>query len=827
MVYFNSYCYGNMWILTPLQPGGETHYLLPGKEYVVGRKNCHILLHNDQSISRAHAQLNVTQQTLTLKDTSKYGSFINGQQVAENTSVILTSGNNITFGVFNSKFSVEKLVVCSSCLDNDGKASLSQALQHVGGALVSSWTQDCTHLAMSTVKVTIKTICALLCCRPIVKPEFFSTLHSTVQNESPPPEVERFLPEIDEPSLNKEEVNLGVIQKRRELFVGKMFIFLNAKQLKRLSAAVTFGGGRCRLLEEGSLPRDVLESAQTCVVDAATGSSQPMLSSSAVEWVKSVKSIVEKKGLRLITESEIGLAAIYASCEKHCNSSHLADGESVPKVKARIPSASLSQSVAVDETVLPVPPLNITAYAVNTVPSQGPDSHEVSGVAVVGETPERRQKSTKRMENVKADKKSESQYFVAESQRSSLNAVEQTESKRTVEESKLTEEETSSSQLQPFFAKPSGGGKIFSQKQSPLKSPAQGSPSKQSSLKSFFQPIKKRQLEDDISPETSQPKRCATSINSQPPKNDKETHSERGPTEASQSSRGAPDTQNKAQGQKRKEMEEEIELDELESLMSEDMDCFDEPLSRSQSQAKLNVSDQQTTVCKTETSSKRRRLQAEQDEGNRRKNQQFDLEKPSTSGNSSGVKIKEQNVSVNIDTFRHSENKTENGRPSNPQVKAPVKLSAEKKQNKVPDDDRGSDYVEDLELLKAVATEVPVKPATVKQELKESKMDDSLPKNLLLVEFRDLKVTEPPTRAPQQKQSNGFTKNFKCFRKVQMRGLAPVIRGADLLAHNRGRNSDLDGWLRDAAEEELQSRQDESVGDDLFRYNPSKLARRR
>lgn len=36
---------------------GQTHYLHSGKEYVVGRKNCDILLTNDQSISRAHAQL--------------------------------------------------------------------------------------------------------------------------------------------------------------------------------------------------------------------------------------------------------------------------------------------------------------------------------------------------------------------------------------------------------------------------------------------------------------------------------------------------------------------------------------------------------------------------------------------------------------------------------------------------------------------------------------------------------------------------------------------------------------------------------------------------
>lgn len=43
-------------------------------------------------------------QTLTLKDSSKYGTFINSQQMAENADVSLTAGDNITFGVYNSKF---------------------------------------------------------------------------------------------------------------------------------------------------------------------------------------------------------------------------------------------------------------------------------------------------------------------------------------------------------------------------------------------------------------------------------------------------------------------------------------------------------------------------------------------------------------------------------------------------------------------------------------------------------------------------------------------------------------------------------------------------
>lgn len=65
-------------------------------------------------------------------------------------------------------------------------------------------------------------------------------------------------------------------------------------QLKRLSTAVSLGGGRSQQLEEGSLPRNLLESPQSCVVDVVSGSSQPLLPSSTTEWANSVKSILQR-----------------------------------------------------------------------------------------------------------------------------------------------------------------------------------------------------------------------------------------------------------------------------------------------------------------------------------------------------------------------------------------------------------------------------------------------------------------------------------------------------------------------------------------------------
>lgn len=48
------------------------------------------------------------------------------------------------------------MVACSSCLDVSGKTALNQAILQLGGFTVNNWTEECTHLVMVAVKVTIK-----------------------------------------------------------------------------------------------------------------------------------------------------------------------------------------------------------------------------------------------------------------------------------------------------------------------------------------------------------------------------------------------------------------------------------------------------------------------------------------------------------------------------------------------------------------------------------------------------------------------------------------------------------------------------------------------
>ncbi|KAM9723169.1 nibrin [Menidia menidia] len=847
-----------MWILTPLQPGGETHYLVSGKEYVVGRKNCDILLHNDQSISRTHAHLTATDLTLTVKDSSKYGTFVNNQPLT--APVNLKSGDNLTFGVFHSKFSVLHLkpVVCSSCLDNSGKAALSQNLAALGGKLVNTWTQDCTHLAMPTVKVTVKTISALLCCCPIVKPEFFSELNNAFIQKKPPPKAESFLPEIDEPSLKKEEVNLGVIPLRKQLFCGKTFVFLSAKQLKRLSTAVIFGGGTSQLLEEGFLPRALLESPHSCVVDVTTGSSQTLLPPSSSEWANSVKNILERKGLRVITESEIGLAAIYASCNKYCNPScQITDSDSTAEGEPRIPGASLSQSVTVDETVLPAVSQNITAFAANTETSQRAEACEITGVVEVGETPEKKQNpnsSQPHGSRLTAQTKT-SQVIVADTMSPSFGPGNSKDSQRKKNESKLTVSggDGAYSKLKPPAPKTNGGSKAFFYQKSPQKpkTSAQASPQKQSTLTNFFSSVsKKRPLEDEPSAATSEPKRPVpdSSVMVQAPNTlsipqNIPPLSVSGPSAVSLTAPESPadllvgqseGLTKEPRSRKRKEMEEQLQLEELESIMSEDMDCFEDSLQSNQGQEQQLMAPslaKQKHAAKASSTCKRQRVD-EESKGISINSPQPQLKKASSVLKS----LKEPSYPLTVSIKTEKPDPTD-FRPTNSESRNPPKESSPRPSETMKHSEEDDvSFIEDEELLTIDMSpprhekKPPIKPVVVKQEVQESKIDEGLPQKLVLVEFRSLTVSAPPKTTPKQMPENGKAKNFKCFRKKRIQGadgFPNIIGGSDLLIHNRGRNSDLDEWLKDAAEEERQNRRDESVGDDLFRYNPTKLSRRR
>ncbi|KAK1172565.1 hypothetical protein AOXY_G5178 [Acipenser oxyrinchus oxyrinchus] len=779
-----------MWQLIPLAAdGGQPYCLTVGVEYVVGRKNCAILLQSDQSISRVHAYLTVnspatsqsqasTTPTLTLKDTSKYGTFVNEERLENDTQRLLQPGDRVTFGVFHSKFRVEyeSLIVCSSCLDGQGKIALSQSVQQLGGCVVNNWTQDSTHLVMPSVKVTIKTICALICCRPIVTPEYFTELLKAVQLRRRLPKTDGFHPPVDEPSINSGDLDLNARPVRRTVFRGKTFIFLNAKQHKRLSSAVVLGGGEAKLLDEGILNTSLLESAGSCVIDVGMANSQMLVSTSLKKWIGSVTQIVQRKGLRLISEAEIGLAAIYMSTDTYCNPLSQTDTETS---RTTIPGATLSQSSAVEETIMPAATLNITAYVPDTEPSQQYTRMETSGVRQVNETPEK-------------DLRGRRQSQVKETFIGTCTVAETAGTlfstdcgSSTVKEREKTRPSTKlGNKNQPTAsntAVTSGNKKSSSQQQS-------------HSLANYFPTVsKKREREEYETFDLSQAKQARTEENKkkvpactspqvsqtrpttekrqsqiQFPMEDSRTksitmaeHSGMVSTSMKELTRGSGDSSLRVASKKRKEMDELFAetvagIEDLEDIMSQ-------PMEQDQEEA--------------QSVSKKKRV-----------------EPPAEA-----VQVKQEDVTVSEYGIMPA---------------GSMRETADQTQQK------------EFEAKEKI-------PLSLKKESDPSglmvKSDDmdGIPRNLIVTEFKSLVVSVPARPTARSNQAN--VKNFKRFRKVPFPGavgLPNIIGGSDLVAHQAKKNSELEEWLRQEAEEQSQNAREESIADDLFRYNPKSTKRR-
>lgn len=99
-----------------------------------------------------------------------------------------------------------------------------------------------------------------------------------------------------------------------------------------------------------------------------------------------------------------------------------------------------------------------------------------------------------------------------------------------------------------------------------------------------------------------------------------------------------------------------------------------------------------------------------------------------------------------------------------------------------------------------------------------------LPRKVLLTEFRSLVVSNSTSRSLCMLNDCGQLKNFKKFKKVMFPGagkLPHIIGGSDLIAHQARKNTELEAWLKHEMEVQRQQAKEESLADDLFRYNPN------
>ncbi|XP_069635739.1 nibrin isoform X2 [Haliaeetus albicilla] len=738
-----------MWKLVPAAGRGEPYRLLSGTEYVVGRKNCAILIQDDQSISRSHAVLTVNHPettpsqslsvpTLTVTDTSKYGTFVNGSKL-NGSSVSLQSGDRINFGVFESKFRVEyePLVVCSSCLDVAQKTALNQAIQQLGGLVVNEWTKECTHLVMVSVKVTVKTICALICGRPIIKPEFFVELIKAIQSRQELPNHESFYPPVDEPSIGTEKLDLSGRHERKKIFSGKTFVFLTAKQHKKLGPAVTLGGGEAKLMTEGRKETSLLVSPEVCVVDVGLTNSQIAGSDSMRNWTDSILTILQSKDLRAIPEAEIGLAVIFMSTEKYCNPQKQPSNKALTRSTPASAAAgrAISQSLAVDETIM------LTAADHSTVHVADTEIEEQTCMEIE-DTPQMDGRGKIAFQDITAVKKNLSTS-------GTINAG------------------TSISRVN----RTSG----FSQKSHPV-SPSEiseaGKPSEcasrhqSNSITNYFQVARKRERAEE-GEETSLPKLAKLEERSSPVSKCIET---------------TPSSVWKSEAQQ--QQKENNILDTNPNFALADTGI---KLMRESGILASDKTDTKATSSEKHVPKKRKELN--------------DLPEDTATLE---IVFGSRDLDWEEQMADHDQEAQGN---------TPKKRCLEAKESRI--------------------QEANVKQREENKILNHNELQDdssNLPSRLLLTEFRSLVVSHP--RQNSQLTGNtsyGGKKNFKMFKKVAYPGagqLPYIIGGSDLIAHHAKKNSELEDWLRQEMEEQNRHAREESLADDLFRYDPNVKRRR-
>lgn len=239
---------------------GTIYYLLPEKsKHIVGRNNADLILKDDSSISRSHACLYPTNDHVKVIDTgSKYGTFCNENienkiGIKKNEEIKLKNGERVQFGLLDNEWTLSKLNICTltSSINPHQKEELEKYINLIGGEITEIWKNSCTHLTMSEITVTLKVLKALVENVPIVSCEYWKDYYENLKNSKLPPKCENYLPKLAEKFLNKEIVSFHLNEKRKTIFHGKKFVFMNKVHLEKYSSIIECAGGECKNLNKG------------------------------------------------------------------------------------------------------------------------------------------------------------------------------------------------------------------------------------------------------------------------------------------------------------------------------------------------------------------------------------------------------------------------------------------------------------------------------------------------------------------------------------------------------------------------------------------------
>ncbi|KAH8270081.1 hypothetical protein KR018_003727, partial [Drosophila ironensis] len=332
----------------------EKFVLLPCKSvYTVGRLSTDLVIAEDLSVSRTHVKFHLKageDAALEVEDLgSRYGTYLYPANAQEARKLVAKKpfpvpvGVRVRFGGNASIWQVTQLriVTTASALTRAEVQELETLLEPLGGAVAPTWTEQCTHLTMNEVSVTVKLLHALLENKPIVTFAYWRSLLQAAQRvhvkEGWP------LPEEYQPT----NMDVRWRPERTRLFAGKTFVFMNRKHFEIYGTVVQKAGATCKDLNSG-VRKTFLTKKDVIVIQYV-----PSTQSQATETINSIQvflDILEQAGLRIIQEYEIGMALINCSAREFCNPLHKFASESMPTTESMTSSLAFNSSILAPST---------------------------------------------------------------------------------------------------------------------------------------------------------------------------------------------------------------------------------------------------------------------------------------------------------------------------------------------------------------------------------------------------------------------------------------------------------------------------------------------
>lgn len=174
---------------------------------------------------------------------------------------MILRSRSIRFGRLESLYRLDRLAIAtlSTTLTVDEKRSLKRHLDTVNGRLLADWSDQCTHLTVARLSITMKVLHGLAGTVPIVTPAFWTAFAAAARrnDDTGAPDPHDFRPPIAEAYITP-SVSLRPNAERRRLFAGKQFVFMLHAHMERYELCVQLAGGRCCSLDRKKVQRSTL-----------------------------------------------------------------------------------------------------------------------------------------------------------------------------------------------------------------------------------------------------------------------------------------------------------------------------------------------------------------------------------------------------------------------------------------------------------------------------------------------------------------------------------------------------------------------------------------